>query len=183
VTSKCAACSGKGFIVEKPCSRCDGGLVKQRRSVTLTVPPGVVDGHVVRVSSSRGRPGVPDVIVHVKVQESPVFKRTLRDSADLLIDVPITYAEACLGKSVRVPTPEKPIALRVQPGSPSGKALRIPGQGMPRLDNPSQRGHLYARLQVMIPSELASQQHRLITQLSHYDDADQLRVHLFNGGR
>lgn len=181
--SKCTACNGKGYIVERPCGACTGeGITHERRTVVLDIPAGVVNDHTLRVPASRGRVGVSDILVHIKVGESNVFKRTLRDPADLLIDVPITYAEACLGRSVKIPTPEKPIALRIQPGSPSGKALRIPNQGMPRMDNPSERGHLYARLNVVIPSALSTQQHRLITQLAHYDDSDALRIHLFNGG-
>jgi molecular chaperone DnaJ len=183
VRSKCAACSGKGFIVERPCVRCDGGLIRQRRSVRIDIPAGVTNGHVVRIAGNHSRAGTPDVLVHVQVEESPIFRRSHQNPADLMIEVPITYAEACLGKSIKIPTPEKPIVLRLPPGSPSGKALRIANQGMPVMGRNGERGHLYAKLQVDIPTKMSNQQHRLITQLSHYDDPERMRIHLFNGGR
>jgi molecular chaperone DnaJ len=178
VRADCAACGGRGFRVEVPCACCEGkGHFVQPRPVNLRIPAGVEDNYQLRIPSAGGI-GAGDLVVTVKVRPSRVFKRTGSDPADLLIDVPITYSEACLGAQVKIPTPDKTILLNVPAGTPSGRVLRVAGRGMPKMDGSGERGDLYARLKVVVPEKLSAQQRRLITQLSHYDDTD-IRLGLF----
>jgi molecular chaperone DnaJ len=176
VGAHCQSCAGRGYVIDNPCSRCDGGIIRHERTFVLKVPPGIRDGQTMRLSAGR-----TEVIVTVHVAPSKVFRRNFKDPEDLLIVVPITYSEACLGASVRIPTPDKVIQLRIPPGTPAEKTFRIPKNGMPRLGTSAaegERGDLYARVQIHVPSSLTRAQKELIQQLGHYD-SDDLRATLF----
>jgi molecular chaperone DnaJ len=173
ISSRCHACDGRGFTIDRPCEDCDGGLVRERRPMVVAIPAGVPDGHVLRVPQSRSR---SEVLLTVHVQESKVFKRKLRDHADLLIDLPVSYSELALGAAIKLPTPDQTVVLKVPAGTPAGMALRLPGVGMPRLDD-SGRGDLYARMQLRVPRELGEQEREVVRRLSGYDnDSDRARL-------
>jgi molecular chaperone DnaJ len=172
VTAECVSCSGKGFIIENPCGDCRGGRLEKTITVEINIPPGVWDGYKMKASA----PGAV-VQVEIKVKPSSVFHRRPENPADLFIQVPISYAEAVLGASVKIPTPSKVIGLKVPPGTATDKPFRIKGQGMPILGS-EQFGDLYAELFIAVPEEPSSKQQRLIAELKHLDDPE-LRAALF----
>jgi molecular chaperone DnaJ len=166
----CRSCGGRGFVIDRPCEYCQAGRVIETRPYALSVPAGVINGHRLRLPGpDRGRAG--EMIVTVKVRPSPVFQRTLADPADLLVEVPISYAEACFGATIRIPTPSKVIEMRIPPATPSGKAFRISGEGMPRLGQNS-RGDLYARVQIAVPAKMSGAHKRLVRELAQLDGED-----------
>jgi molecular chaperone DnaJ len=151
----CPRCQGNGAIVEKPCRHCRGsGRERSTKRYAVKVPPGARDGTRIRLKGKgeAGRNGGPagDLFVVVQVEPSPLFERR---GADLLLDVPVTYAEAALGASVQIPTPAGPVALKVPAGTESGKLLRVKGRGAPRLKGSGQ-GDLLARVRVTVPKKL-----------------------------
>jgi molecular chaperone DnaJ len=177
IKQSCRDCGGRGFIIVNPCPSCKGGLSRQKRNVTVQIPAGIPNNHRLRISGPQTRSGNGEIILTVNVLPSAVYSRTFADTNDLLIEVPISYTEACFGASVKIPTPERVIALKVPPGTPSGKAFRIAGQGMPKFNAPG-KGDLFARVQIVVPEKISSAQRRLIEQLSDQDD-DHLRGGLF----
>jgi molecular chaperone DnaJ len=181
VVNVCSNCNGKGLIIENPCANCIDGKTKEKRPYILKIPAGVSNDYIMRLEvPQRGAVMPPIIEIKIEVEESAIFKRSMPDSADLVINVPISYSEAALGASIKIPTPTKVIALKVPPGTPPGKPFRISGQGMPKVGNKNnERGNLYVQTQIIVPDQLDSKQQEIITELRRYDDPN-LRQVLFN---
>jgi molecular chaperone DnaJ len=155
LSTPCPRCGGNGTVVEQPCRNCKGsGRERRTKRYTVKIPAGVKDGTQIRLKGkgeagyAGGPPG--DLIVTTRVTPSPLFQRK---GADLVIEVPVTYAEAALGATVEIPTPEGRISLKVPAGSQDGKLLKIKGRGAPKL-NGGGKGDLLARLRVVVPTKL-----------------------------
>lgn len=151
--------------------------VPGRGTVTVRVPPGVEDGQTIPVPGEHGNsPGdtpVADLVVTVHVETHHVFSRR---GDDLTVTVPITVTEAIRGADVTVPTIEnRPITVRIPPGTPSGRTLRIRGRGVP---TPTGRGDLLITVQIHAPADLDDDHGRLIDQLAQREDPTSLRAHL-----
>jgi len=151
----CPRCQGNGAIVERPCKHCRGaGRERATKRYAVKIPAGARSATRVRLKGKgeAGRNGGPagDLYVVVDVEPSPLFERR---GADFVLDVPVTYAEAALGASVQIPTPDGPVALKIPAGTESGKLLRVKGRGAPHLKG-NGRGDLLARVKVTIPKKL-----------------------------
>src|SRR5207237_7023844 len=102
------------------------------------------------LGANGGPPG--DLYVVTRVTPSKLFERR---GSDLVIEVPVTYAEAALGATVEVPTPYgERISLKVKPGSQDGQLLRIRGQGAPKQKGGG-RGGVVAGRRVTVRKRLA----------------------------
>ena len=116
-------------------------------------PAGVSDGQKIRLRG-RGRHSPDggengDIVVQVAVRPHPVFTR---DGLNLRVTVPVTFTEAALGATIEVPTlGGDPVRLRVAPGTPSGRVLRVKGRGV---ETSKGTGDLLAEVQVAVPSHL-----------------------------
>jgi molecular chaperone DnaJ len=153
----CPRCRGNGTVIEDPCTHCRGtGRERRTKRYTVKLPAGVKDGTRIRLAGKgeAGYGGGPagDLYVVTRVSPSKLFRR--RGAADLELDVPVTYAEAALGATVEVPTPDGPVSLKIPSGSQDGKLLKLKGRGAPRLKG-SGRGDLIARVKVIVPQKLS----------------------------
>jgi molecular chaperone DnaJ len=167
LSQPCPRCHGNGTVVEKPCATCaGGGRVRETKRYQVKIKPGVTDGTRIRLAG-KGEPGVNggppgDLYVVTRVAPSPLFERR---GADLVIEVPVTYAEAALGATVDVPTPNgAQLSLKIPPGSQDGKLLRMRGHGAPKL-NGSGSGDLLARLRLAVPTKLTKAEREAIENL------------------
>jgi molecular chaperone DnaJ len=151
----CRECQGVGTVVDEKCPECRGtGGVTKTRPLTVRIPPGVADGQRVRLAG-RGEPGERegppgDLYVLVHVRPDSLFGR---QGNDLTLTVPISFPEAVLGTDLRVPTLDGAVTLRVPPGTPSGRVLRVRGRGVPHREGGA--GDLLVTVDVHIPSALA----------------------------
>ncbi|WP_430647089.1 DnaJ C-terminal domain-containing protein [Agromyces sp. GXS1127] len=124
------------------------------REISVNVPAGVADGQKIRLRG-KGHPSpdggeAGDIVLTVKVRKHPVFER---DGLNLRVTVPVTYAEAALGATIQVPTlGGEPVKLRVAPGTPSGRVLRVKGRGV---ETRKGTGDLLAVVQVAVPAHLS----------------------------
>ena len=152
----CRRCRGKGLIVEDPCPECGGvGTTTQTRNITVRVPPGVRDGAKLRIpgKGGAGQRGGPagDLFVTVHVRKHSLFGRS---GDDLTLTVPITFPEAALGTTLRVPTLDAPVSLKIAPGTPSGRTLRVRGRGV---KSRKSTGDLLVTVEVAVPKKVSSE--------------------------
>ena len=147
------------------------------RTIKARVPAGVKDGQTIRLRG-KGRPGdegapAGDMLLHVAVQSHPVFGR---DGNNLTIDLPVDFAEAALGATVRVPTLDgSDVKVRIAPGTPSGRVLRVKGRGVPAR---SGAGDLLVKVQVVVPTELSDEQRSAVEALAQSADGEEARAAL-----
>ena len=173
----CPRCSGGGMIVEDPCSSCDGGGVEHRlRSVKVRIPGGVADGKRIRLKGrgGPGRSGGPpgDLYVITRVGRHDLFGRKGRN---LLITVPITFAEATLGADIKVPALDgDPVTIRIPAGTAGGRTFRVKGRGV-TTDNGS--GDLLVKVDVAIPTTLTDAEREAVQALAELSDLSP-RAHL-----
>ncbi|MFD2675174.1 DnaJ C-terminal domain-containing protein [Gulosibacter bifidus] len=127
------------------------------RTVTVRVPAGVKDGQKIRLrgkgapSPNGGQPG--DLILEVTVREHPVFRR---EGDNIVVTVPVTFAEAVYGATIEVPTTDgATVKVKVPAYSQAGKKLRVRGRGAPKK---SGHGDLIVQLEVAVPSNLNKEQ-------------------------
>ncbi|HET7855068.1 MAG TPA: molecular chaperone DnaJ [Gaiellaceae bacterium] len=166
LSQTCRRCGGSGTVIEKPCRRCRGtGRERRTKTYTVKIPAGVADGTRIRLKGKgeAGYNGGPagDLIVLTRVADSPLYERR---GSNLVVDVPVTFADAALGAEVEVPTPEGRVSLKVPAGSESGKLLRIKGRGAPKLKGGG-RGDVLARLKIAVPKKPNKKERELLEQL------------------
>ena len=123
------------------------------RPIKIKIPAGVSDGQKIKLRG-RGRPSpdggeAGDIVLTVGVRPHPVFTR---EGLNLRIHVPVTFTEAALGATIEVPTLGGDVVkLRVAPGTPSGRVLRVKGRGVQTAKG---TGDLIAEVQVAVPTHL-----------------------------
>ena len=150
--------------------------------ITARIPPGVKDGQKIKLRGKgrKGDPGAPagDLILTVSVDKHPVFGR---EGDNLTIDLPVTFAEAALGATVAVPTLDGgSVKVKIAPGTPSGRVLRLRGRGVKRGDK---AGDLLAKVQVVVPQRLTDEAREAIETMARAEDGQDPRADLFERAR
>jgi DnaJ-class molecular chaperone len=119
----------------------------------VTIPPGIEQGQVLRLKG-KGGPGLGgsppgDALIEVLVAPHPLFRR---DGEDILLELPVSLAEAALGARIAVPTVTGPVTMTIPKGSDSGTRLRLRGKGIHRRHRggQTQGGDQYVTLKVVI---------------------------------
>jgi molecular chaperone DnaJ len=154
----CRECRGRGITVDDPCPTCQGsGQALSTRTVRARIPAGVNDGQRIRLPG-KGQPGqnggpAGDVVILVHVRPHPVFGRK---GANLTLTLPVTFPEAALGATVKVPTLDgPPVSVKIPAGTSSGRTLRVRGKGVAKKDG--HRGDLLVTVDVAVPQKLSDQ--------------------------
>ena len=152
-----------GEVIDSPCDGCTGnGRVPQKREVSVTIPPGIEEGMRLRLSGEgeAGRRGGVrgDLYCLVRVRPHTLF---VRDADDILLEVPVGFAQATLGTEIDVPTLQGKSRLTVPKGTQPGTVLRMRGMGLPRLDGYGV-GNQLVRIQVEVPAKLNEEQEALL---------------------
>lgn len=119
------------------------------QTLDVRVPPGLEDGQVLRLrgkgdAGARGG-AAGDALIEVSVLPNPLYRR---EGVDLVIEVPVTFAEAVLGARVEVPTPRGRVTLSVPPRSDAGARLRLRGRGV-AAHGEQAAGDLYVTLRLV----------------------------------
>ncbi|MCJ7513904.1 MAG: DnaJ domain-containing protein [Anaerolineales bacterium] len=140
-------------------------LDRNGKRLEVRIPPGAATGTRVRIAGhgERSSGSAGDLYLSVEVDPAP-FER--RDD-DLYIDISTDLYTAVLGGQVEVPTPGGPVHLRVPAGSQPGQTFRLKGRGMPDLRSPARQGDLFARLKVVLPTQLSATDRELFEKLAN----------------
>lgn len=163
----CPACGGSGKQDSKTCPVCQGTGTEMRvESFTVNIPRGVQDESVIRVpgkggagarGASRG-----DLYFRVHIQPDSLFQ--LRNGGDTELDLPLAPWEAVLGSTIKVPTLDGPVEMRVPPGSQGGQMLRLRGKGLAK--QAGGQGDQYVRLKIVVPTKPTGKEAELLKQMA-----------------
>lgn len=164
----CSTCNGTGESFT-PCNTCGGdGRVRKTKRISLKVPAGVDSGSRLRVRSEGnagrrgGEPG--DLYVFIEVLSDPVLKR---DGTNILYTCKVSYIDAILGTTIKVPTVDGMVDLKIPAGTQPATTLVMAKKGVPYLGKPNMRGDQLVRVQVEIPKRLSSEERKLIEELAN----------------
>jgi molecular chaperone DnaJ len=177
MVTNCPACAGRGKIIKDFCETCRGkGRTPKRRTIAVKVPPGIHDGQVIRVQGE-GEPPPPEVApdgsgfrgdlhVVVRVDAHDTFHR---DGDNLLMELPISFTQAALGASIKVPTLEGHADLTIPRGTQHASPFKVQGQGLPNLRG-GRRGDLVVVTKVELPRKLTTKQEKLLREFAETED-------------
>ena len=157
----CGRCRGAGQIVERPCPVCRGeGRTELKRTLRVTIPPGIDDGHQIRLSGegeAGPRGGVAgNLYVVTHVAAAPAACK--RQDTELYYELAVSISQAALGARVPVPTPDGEELVEVKAGTQPGAEIRLRGRGVPHLRRPGVRGDLHVMVDVRVPTRLSPRQ-------------------------
>ncbi|RZC89554.1 hypothetical protein C5167_027097 [Papaver somniferum] len=168
----CSTCRGSGESSD-PCTTCSGdGRVRKSKRLSLKVPAGVDSGSRLRVRSEGNagwRGGAPgNLYVNVKVIPDPVLKR---EGTNILCTCKVSYLDAILGTTVKVPTVDGSVDLKIPAGTQPGTTLVMAKKGVPFLSKNNLRGDQLVRVLVEIPKTLSSEEKKLLEELAELNKA------------
>lgn len=152
----CPRCHGDGKVVETPCETCRGdGRTERRRTLRVTIPAGIDEGHQVRLSNEGevGPRGGPAGSLYIAVHVAP-HPQLRREGTELIYDAQIGIAQAALGTRIMVPTVEGEEEVEIKPGTQPGTEIRLRGRGVPHLRR-AVRGDLHVIVDVAVPTRLS----------------------------
>ena len=178
VSQTCPRCRGLGEVIEQPCAACDGeGRIEKTSRIKIKIPAGIAHGSRLR-STRNGEAGIRggdqgDLYIVVHIKEHPIFQR---EDDNLFCEVPISFALAALGGEVPVPTLEGKASLKVPAGTQGGQSFRLRGKGIVHV-NGRERGDLFAKLLVEVPSRLNSEQRQKLEEFAALCGEDNTPLH------
>jgi molecular chaperone DnaJ len=168
----CGRCRGQRTVIlpENRCSHCSDGRIPATKKIEITIPAGIPSHYVFRIPSL-GRHGINggprgDLLAQIVVTPHPRFRRGRDNQNDLLLEMPISFVQACFGDSLSVEMIDGSTAeVVVPPFCQNGHTVVIKGQGVPHVARRA-RGDLWVRLSIQTPTSLTSEQRVL---LSNFD--------------
>ena len=166
VQQTCSPCSGTGQVIKDKCRTCRGvGAVKENKTLSVNIPSGVDNGDKVRLSGEgewmKGSKS-GDLYVAIRVTNNYLFER---DGRDLYIETPIPFETSVIGGSIKIPTLENTISLKIPPNTQTGKVFRIKGKGA-SIVRDRRRGDILCRVVVETPSNLDKKQIKLLDEFT-----------------
>ncbi len=163
VITECPSCNGKGKIIKEPCPSCRGiGNVRKNKTVEVNIPAGIDNDQVMRISGAgnAGINGGPngDLQLIIRVKSDEIFKR---DGFDVHVSFPITFVQAALGATLKVPTIHGIVEYDIPEGTQTNTRFRLKGKGVPIL-NGRGNGDEFVTVTVEVPKNLNAKQKELL---------------------
>ena len=174
----CPHCAGRGKTIRNPCKPCMGqGRLEDEKVLSVKIPAGVDNGDRIRLQGEgeAGPAGTPpgDLYVEIRVRPHDIFER---DGDDLHCDVPVRISQAALGDSIRVPTLDGEVELRIPAETQTGKVFRLRDKGVKSVRS-RKTGDLYCKAVVETPVNLTPEQRELLEKFEATFVGDGARRH------
>jgi molecular chaperone DnaJ len=170
MVSTCPTCAGQGSVYQDKCTDCRGtGRKPKRRVLNVKIPAGIQDGQAVRVQGE-GEPGAQggprgDLHVVTRVKEHKLFER----QDDLVIlKMPVSFTQAALGASVKVPSLGGELTVDIKPATQHGDHILLSGKGIPNLRT-GRPGDMAVVFLIEIPQKLTSRQEELLREFAQIE--------------
>lgn len=171
--STCPTCQGEGTIITDKCGTCKGsGTTEKEETLSIKIPAGVAEGMQLAMSGKGNMPprgGVPgDLLIVIEEVEHDELKR---DGQNILFDLNISMIDAIFGANPEIPTIEGKVKIKIDPGTQSGKILRLKGKGL-RDVNGYGKGDQLIYVNVWTPQTLSKEEKEV---LSKFKDAENFK--------
>ncbi len=164
-TSTCPTCGGSGQTVSSRAAGVDSsGLRREEEVIPIKIPVGVTDGIQLSMSGKGNEVagGIPgDLLIVIEEQEDEILKR---DGNNIIYDLYINFVDAVLGQSIKVPTIGGMVKIKIEPGTQSGKILRLRGKGIKSIEGYGQ-GDQLVHVNVWTPKRLSPQEKEMLESL------------------
>jgi molecular chaperone DnaJ len=165
-TNTCPTCDGEGKVVTSKCKKCGGeGRVYREEVIPINIPAGVHDGVQLSMSGKGNSPkrgGIPgDLLIVIEEEEHKELKR---EGHNVHYDLHISFPEAAMGTSVEVPTINGRVKIKIEPGTQSGKILRLRGKGIKEI-NGFGTGDQLIHVNIWTPKKLTSEEEAILENL------------------
>jgi len=164
--STCHVCQGAGKMIDKrPADADPQGLKRQEEVIEIDIPAGVEEGMQLSVTGKgnagpfNGVPG--DLIVVIEEIEHPELKR---DGENLHFEAYVNFVDAVLGESIEIPTVSGKVKIKVDPGTQSGKVLRLKGKGLPQVQRYG-TGDMFVHINVWTPQKISKEEREILEKL------------------
>ncbi len=165
-SSTCSVCHGEGKMISQACTVCNGdGRVLEEEVIPIKIPAGVGEGMQLSMS---GKGNVPprggmagDLLILIEEEEDEQLKR---DGNNIIFDLYISFIDACIGTSVEVPTIDGKVKIKIEPGTQSGKILRLRDKGVKEV-NGYARGDQLIYVNVWTPKVLNNEEKAILEKL------------------
>jgi len=165
-TSTCPTCNGSGSQITSKCNSCHGeGTVRGEETITINIPAGVSDGMQLSMSgkgNAAPNGGIPGDLI-ILIEEMP-HESLKREGNNVVYDLHLSIIDAALGYSAEVPTIDGKAKIKIEPGTQSGKLLRLKGKGIPEV-NSYHRGDQIIHVNIWTPKALSSDERSMLEKL------------------
>ena len=169
--STCHTCQGTGKIIDKKPAGGDAqGLKRQEEVIEVNIPAGVEDGMQLSVTGKGNAGpfgGVPGDLI-VVIEEIP-HESLRRDGENIHYEAFVNFVDAVLGESIEIPTISGKAKIKIDPGTQSGKMLRLRGKGLPILQRHG-HGDLFVHINVWTPKKYSKEEKELLEKLRESDN-------------
>jgi len=165
-TATCPTCHGSGQQITAKCGACHGdGTVRGEETITINIPAGVSDGMQLSMAgkgNAAPNGGVPGDLI-ILIEELP-HETLKREGNNIVYDLHVSIIDAALGFSAEVPTIDGKAKIKIEPGTQSGKLLRLKGKGIPEV-NSYHRGDEIIHVNIWTPKALSSEERTVLEKL------------------
>ena len=170
-SSSCQSCNGNGKMIDyKPPGVDSTGLEYREEIILINIPEGVSDGMQLSMSGKgNDSPGgglAGDLLILIEEKEDEILKR---DGKNVIYDLYLNFTDAVLGTNIEVPTLDGMVRIKIDPGTQSGKILRLRGKGIKEI-NQYQKGDQLIYINIWTPKKLSPEEKEILKKLKNSEN-------------